>query len=128
MANILVVDDEEDIQSLAEIILKEAGHNVTTAQDGETALDLVGRNRYDLVLLDVILPGISGLDVCRTLKKGKKTRNIPVVMFTALGTGVDMMLEKDVKADGYLQKPFTRRLLLDAIERCIKPVRHLSLG
>jgi len=74
-------------------------------------------------------PGtVSGLDVCRTLKKGEKTRDIPVVMFTALGAGVDVMLEKGSKADGYLQKPFTRRLFLDAIERCLKPVRPLSLG
>ena len=61
------------------------------------------------------MPGIHGLDVCRTLKRNPKTRMIPIIIFSALGTGVDMMLEDNEKADAYISKPFTRKILLDKV-------------
>ncbi len=118
MARILVADDEADVAGLILTILQQAGHRVTVVEDGERALHEVRRRgAYDLIILDVVMPEISGLDVCRAIKR--EGICVPVLMLTALGTGVDMMLCDDEKADAYLDKPFTKRLLLDAAERLI---------
>ena len=119
MYNILVVDDEEDVQQLARIILESEGYMVLTAGGGEEALNILSHNKLDLVLLDVVLPSISGLDICRQMKRDKNMRDIPVIMFTALGSGVDMMLSKQEKADDYILKPFTRKMLLEKVERLL---------
>ena len=119
IAKILVVDDEPDILELARLMLESQGYMVATESSGEDALRSVDADRPDLVLLDAVMPGLSGLDVCRRLKRGKETRGIPVVMFTALGPELDLMLEDDVKADGYLLKPFPRKQLLDKVERLL---------
>ena len=117
MAKILVVDDEEDVLELARVFLEAEGYTVQTAESGEEALARLEEDKPDLVLLDVVMPGLSGLDVCRRLKRDESTRGIPVVIFTALGTEVDMMLAEGDKADGYLQKPFTRSLLLEKVKQ-----------
>ncbi|HDJ22239.1 MAG TPA: response regulator [Candidatus Bathyarchaeota archaeon] len=119
MARILVVDDEEDVLELTRLMLESEGYTVETARSGEEALGKVYDWRPDLVLLDAVMPGTHGLDVCRRLKRDKDTRRIPVIIFTALGTGVDLMLGEGDKADGYLQKPFTKRQLMDLIQRLI---------
>ena len=119
IAKILVVDDEPDILELARLMLESQGYMVATESSGEDALRSVDADRPDLVLLDAVMPGLSGLDVCRRLKRGKETRGIPVVMFTALGPEVDLMLEDDVKADGYILKPFTRKQLLEQVDRLL---------
>jgi len=116
LTTILVVDDEIDILEMTSIILTSSGYDVLTAGDGETALRMVDENKIDLVILDAVMPGMHGLDVCRALKKNPKTREIPVIIFSALGTGVDMMLEDKYKADAYISKPFTRKYLLDKVE------------
>lgn len=113
MANILVVDDENDILEMTSIMLTSAGHDVLTASDGETALEMVKKNQVDLIILDAVMPGIHGLDVCRALKRNPATMRIPVIIFSALGAGVDMMLDERDKADAYISKPFTRRILLE---------------
>jgi len=123
MSKILVVDDEPDVLRLASIILESEGYMVVTASSGEEALRMVSEGKPDLVLLDVVMPGLSGLDVCRELKRREETRGIPVIMFTALGSEVDMMLARGEKADGYILKPFTRRLLLEKVERSLRPER-----
>ena len=117
MHRILVVDDEEDVLELARIILGAEGYRVITASSGEEALSIIRDSRPDLVLLDVVMPGLSGLDVCRQLKRDKNKRSIPVIMFTALGSEVDMMLSKQEKADDYVLKPFSQRVLLEKVER-----------
>ena len=119
MYKILVVDDEEDVQQLARIILESEGYMVLTASSGEETLNILSHSKPDLVLLDVVLPGISGLDICRQMKRDKNMRDIPVIMFTALGSGVDMMLSKQEKADDYILKPFTRKMLLEKVERLL---------
>ena len=115
MANILVVDDENDILEMTSIMLTSSGHEVITASDGETALDMVKNNNVDLIILDAVMPGMHGLDVCRILKRSNKTRMIPIIIFSALGTGVDMMLDDEDKADAYISKPFTRKILLEKV-------------
>ena len=117
VANILVVDDELDILEMTKIMLESSGFDVLTASDGERALELVEEKDVDLILLDAVMPGIHGLDVCRILKRNPKTNMIPIIIFSALGTGVDMMLDDNEKANGYISKPFTRRILLDNVNK-----------
>jgi DNA-binding response OmpR family regulator len=117
LANILVVDDENDILEMTGIMLTSAGYEVLTSSDGETALDMVKNNKIDLIILDAVMPGMHGLDVCRALKRNPTTKVIPVIIFSALGTGVDMMLEERDKADAYISKPFTRKVLLEKVHQ-----------
>jgi len=84
LANILVVDDEEDILDMTGIMLDDAGYDVITTSSGETAIEMVKNNNIDLILLDAVMPGMNGLDVCRTLKRNIKTRRIPIIIFSAL--------------------------------------------
>ncbi|MBT3284189.1 response regulator [Candidatus Bathyarchaeota archaeon] len=116
MTQILVVDDELDILEMTRIMLESSGFEVITASDGEKALEIVEEKTIDLILLDAVMPGIHGLDVCRALKRNPKTKIIPIIIFSALGTGVDMMLDDQDKADAYLSKPFTRKILLDKVQ------------
>lgn len=118
---ILIVDDEPDLLDLAKITLLAGGYEVLTAASGEQALNLIKGNKPDLILLDVVLPGVSGLDICRRLKRNSQTNDIKIILFTALGTEVDMMLEKKDKADGYLTKPFPNRDLLGLVEKLLGP-------
>lgn len=116
---ILIVDDEPDILELARIAIESGGYNVITATSGEQALQIIPKENPDLILLDVVLPGISGLEICRQLKKDPINRFIKVILFTALGTEVDMMLEDKAKADGYIAKPFSNKDLLAMINKLI---------
>jgi DNA-binding response OmpR family regulator len=116
LTQILVVDDELDILEMTRIMLESSGFEVITASDGEKALEIVEEKTIDLILLDAVMPGIHGLDVCRALKRNPKTKIIPIIIFSALGTGVDMMLDDQDKADAYLSKPFTRKILLDKVQ------------
>ena len=116
MKRILVVDDESDILEMTGAMLESNGYVVESAASGEEALRLIAEKKPDLVLLDVVLPDVTGLDVCRRLKRNPETRQLPVIMFSALGVEVDMMLEDGVKADAYLGKPFTMKALLEKVE------------
>jgi len=116
---VLVVDDERDIRELVEMVLESAGYDVVTADSGEAAVRVIADEKPGLVLLDVILPGMSGLELCRRLKHDPVTRSIKVVLFTALGTEVDMMLGKGDKADGYLSKPFSNKVLIEKVGRLL---------
>ncbi len=119
MPMILVVDDDKDILNLAKIMLEANDYRVTIADSGEEALENIAGDRPDLVLLDAVMSGLHGLDVCRTIKRSEDTRDIPVIIFTALNQEVDLMLEEGDKADGYLRKPFTSKTLIDAVERLL---------
>ena len=114
-SKILVVDDEEDILELVRIILESEGYTVVTATSGEEALRLVESWKPSLVILDVVLPGVSGLDVCRQLRWNPRTHSVKVALFTALGTEVDMRLGAGDKADAYVLKPFREADLLRVV-------------
>ena len=116
LTQVLVVDDELDILEMTRIMLESLGFDVITASDGEKALEIVEEKNVDLILLDAVMPGVHGLDVCRMLKRNPKTRVIPIIIFSALGTGVDMMLEENDKANAYISKPFTRNILIDKVQ------------
>lgn len=109
---VLVVEDEESILELLRYNLDKAGFTVIPAASGEEGLALARQRRPDLILLDLMLPGIDGLEVCRQLKKSKETESIPVVMLTARGEEADIVAGLELGADDYLTKPFSPRVLL----------------
>lgn len=116
MVRILVVDDEPSILELIRINLEREGYEVQTAADGRAALLAVERARPDLILLDVMLPGMDGLAVCRTLYQNPATRDIPIIMLSARGEELDKVLGLEMGADDYLTKPFSLRELLARIK------------
>jgi two-component system phosphate regulon response regulator PhoB len=110
--NILVVEDEEDILELVSYNLEREGYAVDHVMSGEDALKYVERRHPDLILLDLMLPGVDGLEVCRSLKSSPDTRSIPVIMLTARSEEADVVTGLEMGADDYITKPFSRRVLL----------------
>jgi two-component system phosphate regulon response regulator PhoB len=119
-AHILIVEDEPAIQTLIAANLKRAGHAVSTALDAETAQRLVREALPDLILLDWMLPGISGLDFARRLRAEPRTREVPIIMLTARGAEADKVQGLDVGADDYVTKPFSPRELLARIQAVLR--------
>lgn len=103
---ILLVDDEKDLVELVSRRLQAAGYEVVSAYDGREALDQVNRQKPDLILLDLMLPGMDGFKVCRLLKFSEGTKNIPVLIFSARCQQEDRQTAQECGADGYLTKPF----------------------
>ncbi len=120
MALILVVEDEQDLQQVLAYNLKAAGHEVLLAGRGDDGLSLARRKRPDLVLLDLMLPDMSGKEVCKTLKHDAATSRLPVVMLTARGEEIDRVLGFELGADDYVVKPFSVRELLLRIEAVLR--------
>lgn len=109
---ILVVEDDPDILRLLTYNIRAAGYDVVTASDGNSALAMVRQYLPCLVLLDIMIPGISGFDVCKELKRGVQTRKIPIIMLTARGDEVDRVVGLELGADDYVVKPFSPRELI----------------
>ena len=122
MANehILVVEDEEDIQELLKFNLEKEGYVVSGVMTGEEGIDKARAVGPDLVLLDLMLPGLNGLDVCRVLKSSPETRNVPVVMVTAKGEESDVVTGLELGADDYMVKPFSPKVLLARIRAVLR--------
>ncbi len=120
MANILVVEDEADLRMVIEFNLKKAGHEVRLAASGAEGLRLVQERAPDLVLLDLMLPDIGGLDVCRQIKDSADTRKVAVIMLTARGEEMDRVVGFEVGADDYVVKPFSVRELLLRIDAILR--------
>ena len=123
MDKILVVDDEADILSLVKLILETEGYGVITSASGDRALELIQREVPDLVVLDLLMPGKSGLEVCRILRNQGRTKHVPIVVLSALGRDVYVKLTKEAGADAHLTKPFTRTELLGEVRRCLREAR-----
>lgn len=119
---ILAVDDEVHILELISFNLKAAGYHVVTALTGEEALKRCEVERPSLVLLDIMLPGIDGLEVCRRLKGDRSTSNIPIIMLTARGDEVDKILGLELGADDYITKPFSVRELAARVKSLLRRV------
>ena len=119
---ILAVDDEVHILELISFNLKAAGYHVVTALTGEEALKRCEVERPSLVLLDIMLPGIDGLEVCRRLKGDRMTNNIPIIMLTARGDEVDKILGLELGADDYITKPFSVRELAARVKSLLRRV------
>ncbi len=118
--HILVVDDEEDIQELVEYNLAKNGYQVTCVASGEAALKAVRGRTPDLIVLDLMLPGTDGLEVCRELKGDPRTANVPIVMLTAKGEEADVVSGLELGADDYVPKPFSPRVLLARIRAVMR--------
>ena len=108
---ILVVEDEEDIQELLEYTLLNSGYRVDVTDRGEEALELVAENGPDLMVLDLMLPGLDGLEVCRRLKQTELTSTLPVIILTAKGEEEDVVAGFEAGADDYITKPFSPKVL-----------------
>lgn len=108
---ILVVEDEEDIQELLEYTLTSAGYRVDVTDRGEEALELVQENSPSLMVLDLMLPGLDGLEVCRRLKSDEQTRSLPIIILTAKGEEEDIIAGFKAGADDYINKPFSPKVL-----------------
>ena len=108
---ILVVDDEEDILELVRYNLVGEGYDVLCAETGEQALKVAGSERPDLIVLDLMLPSINGIEVAKALKNDIKTRHIPIIMLTARGEEADVVLGLETGADDYITKPFSPQIL-----------------
>ena len=117
---ILVVDDEEDIAEIVSHYLTREGYKVQMAHSGESALLKLGQERFDLIVLDLMLPGANGLDITRFLKNDPKTSNIPIVMLTAKGEEVDIVAGLELGADDYVTKPFSPRVLAARINAVLR--------
>jgi two-component system phosphate regulon response regulator PhoB len=122
MANekILIVDDEEDVLELVRYNLDKNGYKVETAATGEQAIAKARAKLPDLIILDLMLPGIDGLDVCKKLKDDTKTQNIPVIMLTAKGEETDVVTGLELGADDYVTKPFSPKVLVARIRRVLQ--------
>ena len=121
-ATILVVEDEPAIQSLIEINLRRAGHDVVLAGDAETARRLITAALPDMVLLDWMLPSMSGIDFARQLRRDARTRDLPIIMLTARADERDKIEGFDIGADDYITKPFSPRELVARIRAVLR--RH----
>lgn len=117
---ILVVDDEEDILDLVEYNLKKNGFDVTCVASGEEALQNARSNSPDLILLDLMLPGVDGLEVCRRLKGDAAASNVPIVMLTAKGEETDIVAGLELGADDYVTKPFSTRVLIARVNAVLR--------
>lgn len=117
---ILVIEDEEDIQELLAYNLSREGYQVLPAVNGEEGFRLAKNKLPDLILLDLMLPGMDGLEICRQLKKEPKTQAIPVLMLTAKSGEADIVTGLEMGADDYLPKPFSPRVLLARIRTVLR--------
>lgn len=120
MAFVLIVDDESDLASLVEFNLQQAGLETAVALTGERALQLATTRVPDVVLLDLMLPDISGKEVCRRLRADLRTREVPIVMLTARGEESDRVEGFEVGADDYVSKPFSPRELVLRIKAILR--------
>ena len=124
--SVLVVDDELDILELVKYNLDKEGYQVTVVESGEAALLAARLKMPDVVVLDLMLPGVDGLEVCRRLKNDAKTRSIPIVMLTAKGSEADIVAGLELGASDYVTKPFSPRVLSARIKAVLR--RDLDVG
>lgn len=114
---ILIVEDEESLLKLLTIVLTVKGYKVEGAMDGHLALELVTTVRPDLILLDIAIPGIDGLEVCRQVKSNEATHHIPVVLLTGDNSKKTFVMGEQVGADWHLTKPIKATLIIETIQR-----------
>jgi len=129
MKTILIIEDEKDLAELLVYNLEREGYRTMTAADGFSGLDTATNCSPDLIVLDLMLPGMGGTDICKTLRKNPKTAAIPVIVLTAKGEEIDRVVGFEIGADDYVVKPFsTRELLLriKAVLRRSQPVKDAA--
>ena len=117
---ILVVEDEEDILELVTYNLTREGYKVVPKKTGEAGLDAARKLKPDLVVLDLMLPGLDGLEVCRLMKRDPSTERVPIVMFTARGEEADVVAGLELGADDYITKPFSPRVMVARLKAVLR--------
>ena len=117
---ILVVDDEEDILELVRFHLTREGYQLTLAATGEEALKRAKHETFDLIVLDLMLPGLDGLEVAKALKADARTKGVPIVMLTAKGEDADVVSGLEIGADDYITKPFSPRVLTARVKAVLR--------
>ena len=123
MARILVIVDEQDLQQVLAYNLRLAGHTVLSALRGSEGLTLAQSHRPDLILLDLMLPDLSGNEICKTLKAEPATRQLPILMLTAKGEEIDRVLGFELGAEDYVTKPFSVRELMLRVQAILRRTR-----
>ncbi len=123
---ILIVDDEEDIIELIKYNLKNEGYSILKAQTGEQAIKIANRSLPDLIVLDLMLPGIDGLEVTKYLKNDEQTNDIPIVMLTAKGEESDIVAGLELGANDYISKPFSPKVLIARIRAILRRRKKIS--
>ena len=118
--NILLVEDDPDIKELISFNLSNQGHQVFEANNGELGIEKAREKIPDLILLDLMLPGIQGLDVCRIIKADQETKDIPIIMVTAMGQEEDIVKGLETGADDYITKPFSIKVLLARVSAVLR--------
>ncbi|MDH5768826.1 MAG: response regulator [Nitrospirota bacterium] len=127
--HILVVDDETDLVELVSYNLKKEDFIVDSASDGRSALTKIKKGRFDLVVLDLMLPGIQGIELCRLVRNDPNTAGLPIIMLTAKGEEVDKILGLEMGADDYITKPFSPRELVARVKAVLRrSERHVDTG
>jgi phosphate regulon transcriptional regulator PhoB len=121
---ILIVDDEPDILELISYNLKKEGFHISTALDGEEALQKVRAGHLDLIILDLMLPGIHGMELCRIMRNNPKTAHVPIIMLTARGEESDKVRGLDSGADDYMTKPFSPKELIARVKAVLRRSRE----
>ncbi|RJR17831.1 MAG: DNA-binding response regulator [Nitrospiraceae bacterium] len=124
---ILVVDDEKDILELVSYNLQKEGFGISVCTDGEDALRRVKNNKYDLIVLDLMLPGIQGMELCRILKSADDTSSVPIIMLTAKSDELDKVLGLEMGADDYITKPFSPRELVARVKAVLRRTHEIPL-
>jgi two-component system, OmpR family, alkaline phosphatase synthesis response regulator PhoP len=118
--NILVVEDDSDIQQLVTYNLIKAGMHVTCAEHGEDAFAILLSEKVEAIILDLMLPGKDGLEICRVLREQEETKNIPIIMLTAKGEENDIVAGLDIGADDYVTKPFSPKVLVARLQAVMR--------
>jgi len=125
---ILVVEDETDIRKLIQYNLAQESYRVLEAEDGEQALRLLQRDKPSLIILDLMLPGLSGLELCRILRERSDTSHLPILMLTAKGGEADKVIGLEMGADDYLSKPFSPREMVARVRAILRRAQAVAAG
>jgi two-component system phosphate regulon response regulator PhoB len=120
---VLIIEDEEDILALIHYNLTKEGFSVFCASSGEEGLRIIAENKPDLILLDLMLPGISGVDICRALQEKGDSCHIPIIMVTAKGEESDIIAGLELGADDYITKPFSPKILVARVKAALRHPR-----
>jgi two-component system, OmpR family, alkaline phosphatase synthesis response regulator PhoP len=124
MKKILIVDDEQDIANLVAYNLEKEGYATVKAYDGEAALTMIKTQRPDIVILDLMLPKMNGLDVCKAIRRNPDTAGLPVIMLTAKGDEVDKIIGLEIGADDYMTKPFSVKELIARVRTILRRLQE----
>lgn len=124
MKNVLIIEDEKDLAELLAFNLEKEGYAATCVHDGKLGLERAIRDLPDLILLDLMLPGLLGTEVCKELRKDQRTTHIPIIMITAKGDEIDRVVGFEVGADDYIVKPFSMREVALRIKAVTRRFEH----